>query len=121
MGIIQVELIILAPINLVFDELSDHASYSDFKAIDFSELINEGTENKNGNGAIRKIVTGPITFWEEISHYKSPTRFNYKIIKGEVNFGIFTFPLPFRHRIGRLTLEETSEGTDGSNGEFSCH
>ena len=111
MGTIKIETIINAPMQSVFDSLSDHGAYGDFKAIDHAEVVKEGLESKNGNGAIRKIISGPITFWEEISNYTEPSRFDYKIINGQVNISFLKLPFPFEHRLGRITLEESAEGT----------
>ncbi|GBL04309.1 SRPBCC family protein [Glaciecola sp. KUL10] len=95
---ISVNRIIDKPIQVVFDALSDHANYQTFKGIDKSSLIKEGSEDKNGLGAVREIVAGNSTLHEEIVTYEPPTKLGYKIT--------YSKPLPYDHQVGEITLEE---------------
>ena len=103
---VSVERTIKKPIEEVFAILSDHANYSQFKGIDKSSLLTEGTVHKNGLGAVREIGTASGTLHEEIVRYESPedndgktALIGYKII--------FSKPLPYDHQLGEVRLSET--------------
>jgi carbon monoxide dehydrogenase subunit G len=92
-----------APIEHVFDILSDHAAYAEnFRGISSSSLSREGETERNGLGAMRKIASGPLRFSEEITAFERPTRMDYLI--REVN-------IPFEHHGGSIRLEEVAGRT----------
>lgn len=95
---INVERTIDKPIETVFDILSDHANYSQFKAIDTSNVLKEGNEQKNGVGAVREIISGDSILHEEIVCYDPPFKLAYKVVKST--------PLPYAHELGEILLEE---------------
>ena len=95
---IHVERTIDKPIDDVFAVISDHANYSQFKAIEQSNLIREGAHEKNGLGAVREIISGGANLHEEIVAYEPPYKLGYKVIKSK--------PLPYDHQLGEITLEE---------------
>jgi len=95
---IHVERTIDKPIDDVFAVISDHANYSQFKAIEQSNLIKEGAHEKNGLGAVREIISGGANLHEEIVAYEPPYKLGYKVIKSK--------PLPYDHQLGEITLEE---------------
>jgi uncharacterized protein YndB with AHSA1/START domain len=96
MATIRVEKTLAAPIDGVFELLSDHANYKQFRGVTSSKLIREGTDERNGRGAVRAIATGPIRFEEEITAFERPTRMDYLIRKINV---------PLRHHGATITLE----------------
>lgn len=98
----RVERIIPAPIDRVFELISDHANYSQFQGIQSSELVREGEAEKNGVGALRRIKSRPLRFDEEITAFERPTRMEYLIVK--VN-------APIRHERASVVLEEVDGGT----------
>jgi uncharacterized protein YndB with AHSA1/START domain len=102
MPTVRVERTIEAPIEDVFDLLTDHANYDRFPGITDSELVREGSPERNGLGALRRIAAGPIRFEEEITAFERPRRMDYLI--REVN-------LPLEHEGGTIVLEESDEGT----------
>ena len=86
-----------APIEHVFDVLTDHASYADhFRGITSSTLSREGETEPNGLGALRTIAMGPIRFSEEITAFERPARMDYLI--REVN-------MPLEHHGGSIRFE----------------
>ncbi|WP_394221312.1 SRPBCC family protein [Alteromonas gracilis] len=95
---IHVERTINKPIQDVFAIISDHANYSQFKAIEQSNLIKEGTHEKNGLGAVREIISGGANLHEEIVAYEPPYKLGYKVIKSK--------PVPYDHQLGEITLKE---------------
>jgi len=107
---ISVKRTINKPIEQVFATLSDHANYSQFKAIDGSRLIKEGSTDKNGVGAIREIVAATGTLDEEIVRYEPPTEANKKALIGYKI--IYSKPLPYEHHLGEVSLTETDGKTN---------
>ncbi|MEQ6884783.1 SRPBCC family protein [Salicola sp. Rm-C-2C1-2] len=102
METIVVERTINAPIDQVFDLLSDHANYKQFEGIRNSWLVKEGSEDPNGDGAIRRIDLGAVWFEEEISNFSRPHGMDYRILRSRP---------PIEHESGRIQLRETQEGT----------
>lgn len=94
-----------APIETVFDALTDHRGIADYLwACRRSTLDREGTPAPNGVGAIRRLeVIGP-PFVEEIIEYERPTRYAYKLLSGA----------PTRDHIGTVQLRATGTGTEVS-------
>ena len=102
MQTILVKRTIKAPIEKVFDMISDHANYKDFPGVKDSELVKKGKPHKNGVGAVREIDTGRVWFQEEITAYERPTRLDYLIVKARP---------PIEHKGGSVRLEATADGT----------
>lgn len=103
MQTIVVKRTIKAPIEKVFDLLSDHANYKDFPGVKDSELVKKGKPHKNGVGAVREIDAGTAWFREEITAYERPVRMDYLITKSRP---------PMEHKGGSVRLEATAEGTE---------
>jgi uncharacterized protein YndB with AHSA1/START domain len=100
---ISVERTIDKPIADVFKMLSDHANYSQFKGVDKSSLIKEGTSDRNGLGAVREIQAAGATLHEEIVAFDPPHLLSYKII--------YSKPLPYDHEFGEVKLSEVEGKT----------
>jgi hypothetical protein len=98
---IKVEKLINKPALEVFNFLADHESYSKFPGVEKSELIEQGTNEKNGLDALRRVVIGGITLEERITIFEKPNKLGYLIEKSS--------PLPFLHDLGEILLLE--EGT----------
>lgn len=94
---------IKAPIEQVFDLISDHANYKRFPGIKDSQLLRPGTAEKNGVGAQRRIDTGAAWFVEEITAFERPQRMDYRITRSRP---------PIRHQGGSVRLRATPEGTE---------
>lgn len=91
-----------APIDKVFEAMSDHARYDRFRSITKSALLREGDGDPNGNGAVRSLRAGVARFDEEISAFDRPNRFDYLIVKTN---------LPLRHEHGSVRFEPAGSGT----------
>jgi Polyketide cyclase / dehydrase and lipid transport len=90
-----------APIEAVFDRLTDHANYKNVSPLRISELVRLGEPEPNGVGAIRRMgLVGP-TQTEEVTVFERPTRFDYQLRSG----------LPVRDHTGTVELAETGAGT----------
>jgi uncharacterized protein YndB with AHSA1/START domain len=90
-----------APIDEVFELLTDHAGYTRFRGFSKAELLEEGDKERNGFGALRRLVAGPFKFEEAVTAFERPTRMDYLIRK--VN-------LPIAHEGGSIRLDPTAEG-----------
>lgn len=102
MQTIVVERTLAAPIEKVFDVLSDHANYKSFPGVKDSLLLEPGTPDRNGVGALRHIVTPGVWFKERITAYERPRRFDYRIIESS---------LPIDHQGGNVRLAPVAGGT----------
>lgn len=91
-----------APIEAVFDRLTDHANYKNMSPLRSSELLRPGSPEPNGVGAVRRMgLIGPMQT-EEIILFERPTRFGYQLRSG----------LPVRDHVGTVELAQTEAGTD---------
>lgn len=100
---IRVERRLDAPPEAVFGIVADHARYDRFDGIRRSELVEPGSLDPNGLGAVRWVWLGPLRFEEEITVFEPPRRFDYLIRDVKT--------LPFRHEGGRIRLEPDGTGT----------
>ncbi|MGB3726315.1 MAG: SRPBCC family protein [Glaciecola sp.] len=100
---IRVERTINKPIKEVFDYISDHANYAQFKGVDTARLVKAGEQDENGLGAVREMVAAGATLHEAIVRFEPPYILGYKIV--------YSKPLPYKHLLGEITLSETQEGT----------
>jgi uncharacterized protein YndB with AHSA1/START domain len=103
MFLISVERTIDKPIAEVFQVLSEHANYSQFKGVNKSSLIKNGKDAINGLGAVREIQAAGATLHEEIVAFEPPYLLGYKIIHSK--------PLPYDHKLGEVRLTEVDGKT----------
>jgi uncharacterized protein YndB with AHSA1/START domain len=90
-----------APIDVVFDVLTDHGAYASFTPLRSATLEREGDPAPNGVGAIRVLrIAGP-PIREEVTEYVRPNRFVYKMLSGA----------PTRDYVGTVDLVQEAGGT----------
>jgi uncharacterized protein YndB with AHSA1/START domain len=83
-----------APIETVFDVLTDHRGYAQITPLRSVTLEREGDPAPNGVGAIRRLgLVGP-PIREEVTEFDRPTRFVYRLLSGA----------PVRDYIGTVEL-----------------
>ena len=102
MPTVKVTRTVHAPIDEVFELLTDHANYEQFRGVRASKLVQAGQPEPNGLGAMRVIDIGPIRFEEEITAFERPTRMDYVIRR--INF-------PLEHEGGSMRFESVADGT----------
>ena len=73
---------VAAPIDIVFDVLTDHRSYSNLTPLRSSTLEREGQPDPNGVGAIRVLSLAGPPIREEVTAFERPTLFAYKMLSG---------------------------------------
>jgi uncharacterized protein YndB with AHSA1/START domain len=91
---------ISAPIETVFDVLTDHRSYSRLTPLRSSTLEREGATHPNGVGAVRVLKLAGPPIREEVTSFERPTLFAYRALSG----------VPAKHHAG--TVELTTGGGD---------
>lgn len=100
---IRVECVLEKPVEVIFAILSDHENYRQFPGINASRLLEVGTLEKNGQGALREIVAGQFRFVERITHFDRPWGMHYRIEA--------LSPIPMHHLRGEITLESVDGKT----------
>ena len=96
--IVDGEVLVRAPVDCVFERITEHEAMREWPGIQACRLIVEG-EPRNGLGAVRRIKAGGVTLDERIVHFEPPARYDYTIIRG----------LPVEH-LGTVRLTPTEEG-----------
>jgi hypothetical protein len=95
----------------VFDLISDHAGYDRFRGIRRSKLLREGDPPPNGVKAVRRVLTGPLRFDEEITAFERPTRLDYLIVRINAPYQHRGASIRLREDRGRTIVEWTSSFT----------
>jgi uncharacterized protein YndB with AHSA1/START domain len=104
---IDVTTTIAAPLQKVFDAISDHEHFLRSPAMT-CRLAKEGVQYRNGCGAVREVATEGRIFTEEIIAFDPPRRFEYVVRRLIDQHGK---PAPFRHDRGWLEVSAAGEGT----------
>ena len=73
---------IAAPIDVVFDVLTDHRGTANISVFRSSTLEREGEPPPNGVGAIRVLRLAGPPIREEVTVFDPPTLFAYKLLSG---------------------------------------
>lgn len=89
-----------APVETVFEVLTDHEGYAKLTPLRKSELERRGEGEPNGVGAIRKLTAVGPPMREEVIAYEVPRRFSYKVLSG----------LPVRDHVGTVELSADQGG-----------
>src|SRR5262249_55346475 len=72
---------IRAPIERVFERLTDHEDMRRWPGVSACRLITEGTP-RNGLGAVRRISVYGLTLDEAVVRFEPPHRYDYSIVRG---------------------------------------
>ncbi|UDY24020.1 SRPBCC family protein [Nocardioides sp. Kera G14] len=102
MQTISLSKVIPAPIDIVFDEYTDHERLSELPMAISSKVTTPGHTEKNGLGAVRRLNAGAIQLREEITAFERPHLMEYRIT--------WSFPKA-RHDLGRVEFTEVPGGT----------
>jgi hypothetical protein len=63
-----------ALIERVWEFFSDYEGYTSFKGVSKAKLLQEGSSEKNGVGAVRMVRVTGVTFIEDIVTFDPPYR-----------------------------------------------
>jgi uncharacterized protein YndB with AHSA1/START domain len=91
--------VVQAPIERVFERITDHESMRDWPGVGACRLVAEG-QPRNGVGAVRRVRAWGVELDEKVVRFEPPRRYDYTIIKG----------LPVEH-LGVVQLAERGDGT----------
>lgn len=85
-----------APVNKVFDTLSDHVRFGQICGVKMTR-IQDGEDGANGLGSVRSINIGPLpSFQETITKFVPNELIEYKITQGS----------PIKNHVGCLRFSE---------------
>ncbi len=103
-----------APIEKVFECVSDHEGYSRFTGVAKSRLLRPGDKDRNGLGAVREVVGFPVRFLEEITVFEPPTRMEYRVMECHLSLlgNTVLVRLHLDHHLGRMNLVPQRGGTE---------
>ncbi len=90
-----------APVQTVFDVLTDHRGYSKLTPLRSSTLEREGSPDVNGVGAIRVLALAGPPIREEVTEFSSPHHFAYRALSG----------VPAKEHTGTVDLAEQGSTT----------
>jgi uncharacterized protein YndB with AHSA1/START domain len=89
-----------APIETVWEIVSNHRAYPLWTTLRTARLEREGSDHPDGVGAIRFLGAGPVGAREEVLEFEPPHHLAYTILSGP----------PARDYRADVRLEETSDG-----------
>lgn len=92
---------ISAPMADIFAMLADHEGYARWPGMQEARLEKSGRLERNGEGAVRYLKSGPAWFREEITVFEAPRRMDYVILASR---------LPLQHKVGSIRLLDVGEG-----------
>lgn len=86
-----------APIETIFNILTDHESFGKVIATKIQRVIDSKEENKNGVGSVRRISSFPVPAFEEtVITFKPNSLMEYVVSKGS----------PIKNHKGRMEFSE---------------
>ena len=90
-----------APIEVVWDVLTDHAAYNRWTPVVSSRLVTAGGTEPNGVDAVRFLGVGPLGAKEKVLVHDAPRHLAYTVVSG----------LPVREYRADARLSEEGAGT----------
>lgn len=99
---IKTSALIKAPIQVVWDCMTDYQGMVRWPLVDKVEIWEKGKDHPNGKGCVREVTSGQILVREEITTFKPPHTLGYEILR--IN-------QPLEHKGGSINFEETAKGT----------
>ncbi|HEY8042481.1 MAG TPA: SRPBCC family protein [Polyangiaceae bacterium] len=101
MHTVEVERIIPAAPEAVFDRYTDHAGWSDWAGAGKVTLAREGTPERNGVGCVRAFQSA-LGLQEEVVEFDRPRAMAYRIVRGG---------FPVKDHRGEVHFEPHERGT----------
>lgn len=94
---VEVEGVIPAPVQSVWDRYTDHARWSEWAGLGPSRLLRAAEGDPNGVGAVRALGPGRFAAVEEVLEFEPPRRMVYALRRG---------PLPMKNHRGEVLFED---------------
>jgi uncharacterized protein YndB with AHSA1/START domain len=82
MASFELERRISAPVDIVWEVLTDHRAYAVWGAAKSATLEIEGAPDVNGVGAVRRLADGPLVVREKVLEFEPKSRFVYTVLSG---------------------------------------
>jgi uncharacterized protein YndB with AHSA1/START domain len=101
-GTILIERTLEAPPEFVFDSIADPQQLGRLRRGVHAKLVQQGTDEPHGVGAVRRVDMGPMFLEEEVTGYDRPQRFEYHIRRARP---------PITHHGGVLAVEPAGTGS----------
>jgi hypothetical protein len=99
---VEVQQLIAAPVQLVWNQYTDHVSWTDWAGFGRVRREREGLPAPNGVGCVRAISSFGVSVYEEVLSFDPPRRMTYRIVRGG---------LPIRDHLGEVLFEPRDGGT----------
>lgn len=99
---VEVQRVIEAPVETVWDRYTDHASWTEWAGLGRASLDREGAPSKNGVGCVRCFSNLGIKVFEEILTFDRPRRMTYRVVRGGI---------PIKDHLGEVMFEPHGQGT----------
>lgn len=99
---VEVQQLIGAPVQRVWDQYTDHVSWTDWAGLGRVRLEREGVPTPNGVGCVRAISSVGVSVYEEVLSFDPPRRMTYRIVRGG---------LPIKDHFGEVVFEPREGGT----------
>ncbi len=99
---VEVERIVEAPVEAVWDLYTDHLSWARWAGLGRVRLAREGTPERNGVGCVREFSNLGFRVREEVLSFERPRRMTYRVVSGG---------LPMRDHLGEVCFEPCERGT----------
>jgi hypothetical protein len=95
---------IAAPIDKVWAFITDYEGYARIPGVKAAQILAPGKPERNGLGALRKVVVMGASLEEEITRFEAPHRLCYRIVRSK--------PLTIEHEGGDMKLSTRDGGTE---------
>jgi hypothetical protein len=99
---VEVEAIVEAPVQAVWDLYTDHVSWTRWAGLGTVRLAREGIPSPNGVGCVREISSFGVSVEEEVLSFDAPFRMTYRVVRGGI---------PMRDHFGEVRFEPHERGT----------
>lgn len=102
MRYVEVQQVIEAPVQAVWDRYTDHVSWTDWAGVGTVRLDRTGVPPPNGVGSVRAISSAGVKVFEEVVSFDPPRRMTYRVVKGGI---------PIKDHLGEVVFEPHERGT----------
>ena len=99
---VEVQQVIEAPMQVVWDRYTDHVSWTQWAGLGKVRLERPGVPPPNGVGSVRVISNAGVKVFEEVVSFEPPHRMTYRVVKGGI---------PIKNHIGEVLFEPHERGT----------
>lgn len=99
---VEVTRVFDAPRQAVWDQYTDHVSWTEWAGLGTVRLDRQGRPSPNGVGCVRVISNAGVKVYEEVLTFDPPRRMTYRVVKGGI---------PITNHRGEVVLEPHVRGT----------